>query len=322
MNNNEFLISAVIPIKDEEATLVELSNRLIVVLKTMGPYEIIFVNDCSHDKSEMILSNLCNENKGIIKNINLKSHCGKATALQIGFNNASGRYIVMLDGDLQDQPEEIPNLLKILESKNVDVVTGWKKKRFDSISKKLPSRIFNFVVRRLSGLNVHDFNCGLKIMKRECAKSLKLYGQLHRFLLLLLQTQGFKIMEAEITHAPRLHGLSKYGSRRYYEGIMDLLTVIFITRYLGSPLYFFGYYGLSSFIFAFIIAGYYIPMHFYSYLYNIPKGMLSEHPLWLLSPIFFIIGLIFIFFGLLGQMIVHQTRGLPENTPHHLKIGF
>jgi len=223
--------------------------------------------------------------------------------LQHGFQKATGQYILMMDADLQDRPEEIPAMLQYLKDNNLDVVNGWKFERRDPISKTLPSRIFNKVLYHFTNLNIHDFNCGLKLMKRSCLEGITLYGQLHRFLLVLIANKGYKIGEMPVEHASRLYGKSKYGTKRIYEGLFDFFTIIFLTRYLRSPLYMFGYYGMTCFIFSFAIGSYYFffkPV--FGNLLGMHPGPLSNTPLWLLFPFLLITGLIFFCFGLLGEL--------------------
>ncbi|MDD4182699.1 MAG: glycosyltransferase family 2 protein [Candidatus Omnitrophica bacterium] len=305
MKTTKYDISVIIPIFNEEDSLELLVNRLIPVLKLLGSHEIIFVNDGSSDKSESILDAFGQECPNIIKVIHLRTNCGKSIALRCGFREASGELIVMMDADLQDNHEEIPKLVNYLRQNKLDMVTGWKFNRYDPASKRLPSRLFNYVVCRFSGLKIHDFNCGLKVMHHECLKDLRLYGQLHRFLVVLIARQGFKVGECKVEHSPRKYGHSKYGAKRIYEGLMDFLTIFFLTRYQQSPLYFFGFYGLLCFLFSFLYGAFFVGLHFFSLFTHYPQGHLSQHPLWLLSPVIFLAGIIFIFFGLIGELIYY-----------------
>ncbi|RKY32030.1 MAG: glycosyltransferase [Candidatus Omnitrophota bacterium] len=315
-------ISVVIPVFNEKDTLRLLADRLLRVLKPFGKYEVIFVNDGSVDGTEDVLDNLCSEHPQLIKGIHLRTNCGKSAALDYGFKQASGELIAMIDGDLQDTPEEIPVLIKYLQDNKLDVVNGWRMVRRDIFLKTLSSRLFNQVVCMLSGLKIHDFNCGLKVMRRECLQNLKLYGQLHRFMIILLAKQGFRIAEHKVRHSPRKYGHSKYGSRRAYEGLMDLLTVIFITRYIQSPLYFFGFYGLLSFLAASIYTGFFLVLHLRSIFTYYPQGNLIEHPIWILGPAMFLVGVIFIFFGLMGELIYHISPAHLSQNRVKRQVGF
>lgn len=300
-------ISVVIPLYNEVGSIDELTHRLLDVLPSLGSWEILFVNDGSSDGSEARLNHWCAAHSDRIRALHLRRNMGKSVALELGFSHARGHTIVMMDADLQDQPEEIPKLLNHMKTHALDVVTGWKRQRHDPLSKTIPSRLFNRVVRGFSGVQAHDFNCGLKAMRRECVGKLRLYGQLHRYMLILLAHQGFRIGEVPVEHAPRRHGASKYGHRRMFAGLMDLLTVYFLTRFIQSPLYFFGFYGLLFFILALIWGGFFIAMHFISVFMDFQAGYLEHHPLWMLSGVFLIVSLVLFSFGLIAEMILHLT---------------
>lgn len=317
--NSKYNISVVVPVFNECDSLKALTERLLAVLRVFDSYEVIYVNDGSTDGSGDILDVLSEEHLGVLKNIHLRVNRGKSVALQCGFNAAQGKLVVMIDADLQDRPEEIPALIKYLKERDLDIVTGWKMIRYDSISKRLLSRLFNFVVCRFSGLNIHDFNCGLKVMRRECLKDLKLYGSLHRFILVLLANQGFRVGERKVEHSERKYGRSKYNARRIYEGLLDFLTVFFITRYLQSPLYFFGFYGMLCFVISLMCAGFFFTLHGISIFTYFPQGRLAEHPLWLLSPIMFLVGFIFIFFGLMGELIYYLFSSQQQLNQNYIR---
>lgn len=307
------MISVIIPVYNEVESVNPLVDRLAPVLAAMGGrYEVIFINDGSTDGTGAALDEIQRRLPGIVKVIHFRTNCGKADALQAGFSESNGDIFVMMDGDLQDQPEEIPALLLAMKEKNLDMITGWKLDRRDPISKTFPSRFFNKILNRLSGLDIHDFNCGLKAFRRECAQSFKLYGQLHRFILVLAAHNGFKVGEVPVKHAARAFGQTKYGVKRFYHGIMDILTVFFITRYLDSPLYFFGIYGVTAVALAFPIGAYFVVMHFLSFSMADPRWRLTEHPLWIMSPILFLLGLIMIFFGLIGELLTYHLN--PANS--------
>ncbi|MEW6264271.1 MAG: glycosyltransferase family 2 protein [Thermodesulfobacteriota bacterium] len=300
------LISVVIPVFNEKDSVAPLTGRLLTVLTELGTHEVVFINDGSNDGTGQALEKVRQEHPEVIRVIHLRTNCGKAIALQTGFSRVRGDLVVMMDGDLQDQPEEIPKLLETMKLNGWDAVTGWKISRQDPILKIWPSRVFNLALNWLSKLNIHDYNCGLKVFRRECLSGLNLHGQMHRFIMLFIARHGFKVGEAAVEHAPRLHGESKYGLRRLFHGLMDFLTVFFITRYLESPLYFFGFYGLCAIGLSIPVGAYFIILHFHSWLVGYADGLLPRHPLWIISPVLFLLGLIMIFFGLLGQMITHH----------------
>lgn len=300
-------ISVVIPSYNEEGSLRELVSRLLPVLEGYGHCEVIFVNDGSTDGTLPLLEELQRQHPEIIGLISLRRNCGKALALQAGFGMARGQYVVMMDSDLQDQPEELPKLMSLLENDTYDAVTGWKKTRHDPVlAKNIPSKFFNGMLRRASGIKVHDFNCGLKAFRRECLEHVVLYGQLHRFILVLVANLGFRVGEVAIEHAARRFGVSKFGAKRFYHGFMDIMSVYFLTRCGGSPLHFFGIYGSIAIILSFPIALLYFSAHIYGFMYDKPHLLLQDHPAWLLSPILFLIGLMMLFFGLIAEMLVQQ----------------
>lgn len=316
-------LTVVIPAYDEAQSIGPLIDRLFSVLPELGSFEIIFINDGSTDGTEAILDQVQAGHPETVKVIHQRTNYGKAVALQTGFNHARGEIIVMMDGDLQDQPEEIPKMLALMKRNQLDMVNGWKINRQDPYSKTMPSGYFNKVMSALSGLVIHDFNCGLKAFKRECLTSFHLYGQMHRFIVYFIARRGFKVGEMEVAHAPRAYGRSKYGFKRNYHGLMDLLTVFFISRYMETPLYFFGFYGVASIALAVIIGTFFISMHFLSFGIVTPRWHLSEHPLWITAPILFLLGLIMIFFGLLGELITYYWTANRDLTPLTArKVGF
>ncbi len=236
-------ISVVVPVYDEEASLEELVRRLQPVLEGVGEdFEVLFVDDGSKDGSWGMIRRLHREFP-FVRAIRHRRNFGKAAALANGFSAARGRLIVTMDADLQDQPEEIPKFLEKIAA-GADMVSGWKQRRHDPIDKTLPSRGFNFVARCLTGLKLHDINCGFKAYRSEVAKGLKLYGEMHRFIPILADADGYKVDEVVVEHSPRQHGQSKYGATRMIKGALDLLTTVVLTRYLRRPAHFFGGLGL------------------------------------------------------------------------------
>jgi glycosyltransferase involved in cell wall biosynthesis len=300
-------LSVIIPLFNEEASIPELIDELRTVLGGMGmPYEIIFIDDGSTDGSYVALRNLHRNNRRI-KVIQLRTNFGKSAALALGFQYAEGDMIVTMDADLQDDPGEIPGLVKELK-KGYDVVSGWKKKRRDPITKTIPSRLFNFVVRFITGIKIHDFNCGLKAYRSEVVKNIKVYGELHRFIPVLASWQGFSITEKIVNHRPRRHGKTKFGVTRFFKGFLDFLTVMFTTRYGARPLHLFGTFGLLSFLLGFAIDAYLTIQWF------LGRISLSNRPLLLAGFLLIIIGIQFIAIGLLGEMII-RTQNLESDYP-------
>ena len=301
MSEKTLQLSIVIPILDEEENLVPLVEEIKSVLTNIS-YEIIFIDDGSTDESLNILIGLKNseENVRVIKH---KRNFGKAIALKTGFSAAQGQITITMDGDLQDNPAEIPRFIEQIKNGN-DIVCGWRAKRRDNILKRWPSRIYNLLVRTMCGIKIHDMNCGFKAYDTDLAKSLNLYGDMHRYTPVLGKMNGAKISEIAINHRPRLHGKSKYGSKRLLRGFFDLITVSFLMAFLERPMHLFGKVGgvLST-------AGFAICSYLVIIKYAFDEGI-GERPLLSLGILLIIIGVQFFLLGLLGETI---TYGSSEN---------
>ena len=296
-------ISVVIPLYNEEGSLRELADQLKNVLSRAGQYEIIFVDDGSTDGSFRVLMDLRTRDKKI-KIIRFRRNYGKSAALSVGFRQAKGDIIITMDADLQDDPAEIPNLVNEIK-KGYDLVSGWKKKRHDPITKTIPSKFFNFVTSKMTGVKLHDMNCGLKAYRKEAVKDLKIYGELHRYIPALAKWQGFKIGEVVVQHHPRKFGKTKFGIGRFWKGFLDLLTVLFTTRYLQRPLHLFGFWGGAFFTVGFVIDAY------LTYLKFVDGLALSNRPLFLGGILMIIVGIQFVSVGLIGELIT-KTRSTNE----------
>ncbi|MFQ5583681.1 MAG: glycosyltransferase family 2 protein, partial [Calditrichia bacterium] len=257
-------------------------------------YEIIIVDDGSRDNSPKVLREL-KKKYPPLKAIVFRKNYGKSAALSEGFRLARGEIVITMDADLQDDPGEIPNMLRKL-NEGYDLVSGWKKKRNDPISKKLPSKLFNFVTSLVTGIRLHDFNCGLKAYRREVIETIQVYGEMHRFLPVLAHWQGFRVGELAVKHHPRVYGKTKFGLRRFFNGFLDLLTVLFLTRYKTSPLHIFGMMGLFFFLIGFVIEVYFT-------IHWSLGGKIGTRPLFFLGILLIIVGVQFIVFGLLGEML-------------------
>lgn len=288
-------ISVVIPLLNEEHTLVELAGKIADSLQGKD-FEIIFVDDGSMDRSWEILSKLSRD-YSFVKAIRFRRNYGKSDALQAGFTAARGRYVVTMDADLQDDPYEIPGLIELLEKGN-DMVSGWKKKRFDPISKTVPSRFFNAVTRLTTGIQLHDFNCGLKAYRKEVTDSIYLYGEMHRYVPLLAKWKGFdKIEEKVVKHHPRKYGKTKFGISRFLNGFLDLITLLFVNRYKRRPMHFFGSVGILFLFIGGLISAY------LSYVKLFMGQPLSNRPLLFLGILLILVGVQFFSIGFLGEMI-------------------
>ena len=293
--------SVIIPLKNEEESLLILYKELKETLDQLNkPYEIIFVDDGSTDKSYAILLSLQKKDK-CIKIIKFRANFGKSEALSKGFGEATGEIFIMMDADLQDDPREIPKLLKKIDE-GYDMVSGWRRKRSDTIVKKVSSLFFNKVTSLIAGIKLHDFNCGLKAFKKEVADELYLHGELHRFIPILAYKRKFKVTEAIVNHRPRQFGESKYGKfgiGRSWKGMIDLLTTIFVTDYSTKPAHFFGKTGLLFFLIGFFMDGY------VTYVKITTGSTQSKIPLLLAGILFILIGIQLLSTGLIAEMIAN-----------------
>jgi len=292
------VISVIVPVHDEERTVALLLEELDSALQPLDqPWEVVFVDDGSTDGSFAALTRL-HDARDNVRVIRLRRNFGKATALATGFAHAEGEIVVTIDADLQDDPSEIPRLLAKLDE-GFDLVTGWKAHRRDPLSRRLPSKLFNWVTGRVSGLRLHDLNCGLKAYRAEVVRGMPLYGELHRFIPVLAQYRGFRVAELPVNHRPREHGRSRYGVERYIRGFLDLLTVSFIGRYRHRPLHLFGGLGLILGLIGVAILVY----------LTVVKALghaIGERPLLTLGVLLVVVGLQFFSLGLISEMLTSQ----------------
>ncbi len=296
-------LSVVIPLYNEEATLIPLFEQIqsVVEAQTLGAFEVIFIDDGSTDDSWQKLSKLKAAHPNTVSALRFRRNQGKAAALSAGFAEIKGKIVVTMDADLQDEPSEIPNLLEKLEE-GYDCVSGWKQLRKDPLGKTLPSKVFNWATAAASGVKIHDFNCGFKAYRADAIKSLDLYGELHRYVPVLLAADGFTIAEVPVEHHRRTHGVSKYGWNRLIKGGLDLMTVIVLTRYLKRPGHFFGGFGLLSGIIGFcILAGLSLQKIFFS-------AFIGNRPLFFLGILLLLLGVQLISTGLIGELINFYAR--------------
>ncbi len=295
-------LSFVIPLKDEEQSLNELFTHIQGVMeKEHFSYEVLFIDDGSEDGSFEVLKQLHQQNPKLVRAIRFRKNYGKAAALMAGFEAAKGDIVVTMDADLQDDPEEVPTMIEMIQQ-GYDLVSGWKKHRYDSFVYTVPSRIANFVTSKLTGVKIHDLNCGLKAYRAEVAKSLGLYGDLYRYIPVLVRQMGFRVGEKIVQHHPRKYGSSKYSVGKFYRGFLDLLTVLFIGKYSQRPLHLFGSWGLFSLFIGIVIDG------ILSIEWLLGYTSLSNRPLFIVGVLFIIIGIQFISLGLLGEMITRNQR--------------
>ncbi len=300
-------VSVVIPVFNEEASLTELSERINDALEDQFSFEMIFIDDGSADNSWSELQRLSNIYSNL-KAIQFRRNYGKSTALQTGFNEAKGTYIATLDADLQDDPYEISAMIEMLRE-GYDLVSGWKKKRHDPLSKTIPSRFFNWVTARLAGIKLNDFNCGLKVYKKEVIDTIKLHSELHRFIPLLAKWEGYdKIGEKPVRHHARKHGDTKFGFSRYMHGFLDLITLLFVSSYHQRPMHFFGTLGFLLLVVGGVI-NLYLTIDKYFFGAN-----LADRPLLLLGVMLMVLGAQIFSIGFLGELIFkQQNRRHPPN---------
>lgn len=310
-------ISLVIPLFNEAESLAELveqitdaiaKSQLEDFLGHKPTYEILFINDGSNDGSDRVIKQLMASHPEI-KLISFRRNYGKSAGLDAGFKAAQGKYVITMDADLQDNPYEIEPLIRKLEE-GYDLVSGWKKKRYDPITKTLPSKLFNAVTRWLSGVPLHDFNCGLKAYRYEVVKSLQVYGEMHRYIPVLAKWNGFRVGELVVQHRARKYGHSKFGISRFFNGFLDLLTVMFITKYMKRPMHFFGMAGIIAFFIGFMISFY---LAFEKLVFD---ASVSNRPLLLLGVMLIILGVQLFGIGLLGEMI---TKTFLQAEPYLIK---
>jgi glycosyltransferase involved in cell wall biosynthesis len=297
----EIQFSIIIPFLNEKESLAELYQQISAVMaSTRHRYEILFIDDGSTDGSAAVIENLHKSDRRV-KLIQFMHNFGKSAALAAGFAAARGRFVVTMDADLQDDPAEIPRLYSRMQE-GYDLVSGWKKVRHDPFIKRITSRVYNYFTSIFSGIRLHDFNCGLKMYRREVVKTMRVYGELHRYLPVIAHRSGFKVTELAVQHHPRKFGSSKFGMARFTRGAFDLLTITFLTRYRMRPLHLFGGIGLITFLSGFVISA------VLAYERIVHQVYLSNRPILFLGVLLIIVGIQFFSLGLLGEMITSQRK--------------
>src|SRR3989441_3855405 len=296
-------ISVVVPVMNEEQSIKPLFEKLSTQLNSLGQgYEIIFVDDGSTDKTFAELKKLHDEHPGIVRIIRFRRNFGKTPALVAGFSRCRGEIVFTMDGDLQDDPEEIPNFLTKLDE-GYDLVSGWKYPRLDPITKTFPSRVFNGLVSFMTGVHLHDINNGFKAYRREVIEDthFKLYGEFHRFVPVMAHWRGFSVTEIKVRHHPRQYGVSKFGAKRFARGLIDLLNVLFLTSFLRTPLRLFGPLGFWTFLLGMLIDLFVVGRRIFL------GQLISNQPLFFVGILLMIFGVQFILTGLQSEMIRHYA---------------
>ena len=304
-------ISVVIPLLNEKESLLELTDSLNDVMKSYNfSYEIIFIDDGSIDNSWDIIEELSSKSD-TIKGIKFHRNYGKSQALHAGFLKSQGKVVFTMDADLQDDPKEIPAMYDMIINDNFDLISGWKKKRFDSvIFKNIPSKIFNFAARTTSGIKLNDFNCGLKAFKKDVIKSINVYGEMHRYIPILAKNEGYKkIGEKIVNHRPRKYGKTKFGPSRFLYGFLDLLTIWFISSFGKRPMHLFGSLGLILITTGFLFAAY---LGYDKIILNPGGRLITERPEFYISLVTMIIGSQFFSMGFIGELMLKNINQKPQ----------
>ncbi|MFC7347024.1 glycosyltransferase family 2 protein [Chryseobacterium zhengzhouense] len=303
-------LSIVIPLLNEEASLEELFSRIDNTCKTNNlSYEVWFVDDGSTDLSWSIIENMKVQYPQI-HGIKFSRNYGKSQALHAAFEKTNGDVVITMDADLQDFPEEIPELYRMVTEDNYDIVSGWKKKRFDNVmTKNIPSKLFNAAARKVSGVYLHDFNCGLKAYKKQVVKSIDVYGDMHRYIPVLAANAGFRrITEKEVPHQARPYGTSKFGTERFVRGFLDLVTLWFVSRFGGRPMHFFGAVGTLMFIIGFLSALWLGVSKLIDVARGIYGHLITNNPWFYIALTMMLMGTLLFIAGFLGEMIIRTNR--------------
>jgi glycosyltransferase involved in cell wall biosynthesis len=301
-------LSVVIPVYNEEDSIQELSEWIERVCTARRiSFEIIFIDDGSSDSSWEKIKLMAFKNQ-FVKGSRFRRNYGKAAALHTGFSEASGKVVITMDSDLQDSPDEIPELLKMIKDEGFDLVSGWKKKRYDPFLKRITSKVYNATARLSSGIKLHDFNCGLKAYRHEVVKSIEIFGEMHRYIPMLAKEAGFKkIGEKVVEHQARKHGVTKYGFDRFIKGYLDLLTLGFITRFGKSPMHLFGSLGSMMFLIGFIMAGYLGVRKLVFVHQHLRSPLITDSPYFFIALTVMIIGSFLFLTGFLGELISRNS---------------
>lgn len=304
MSDSQLDVSVVVPLYNEEESLPELAAWVDRVMRENGlSYELIFVDDGSDDGSWSVVERL-KMRYPAVRAIGFARNYGKSAALYCGFAAARGETVITMDADLQDSPDEIPELRRMIVEEGYDLVSGWKKRRYDPIGKRWPSKFFNWTARRASGIRLHDFNCGLKAYRRKVVKSIEVYGEMHRFIPILARKAGFRrIGEKVVEHRARKYGHSKFGLERMLKGYLDLISVLFMSHFGRSPMYFFGGLGTLMFLFGGGTAVWIIAAKLWKQMHDLPLRAVTDQPLFYLALVAAVLGVQLFLAGFLGELI-------------------
>lgn len=310
-------ISVIVPLYNEEESLPELAAWIKKVMdEHQFSYEVLMVDDGSTDKSWSIVESLHKDNPRI-RGIRFRRNYGKSAALNTGFEACEGDVVITMDADLQDSPDEIPELYRMIKEDGYDLVSGWKKVRYDSkLAKNIPSKFFNWTTRKMAGIQLHDFNCGLKAYRKDVVKSIEVYSEMHRYIPLIAKWAGFnKIGEKVVVHQKRKYGVTKFGLNRFVNGYLDLLTITFTTRFGKKPMHAFGVWGSIAFLVGLVCAVWLIVAKLVHQSHGVPFRQVTDQPLFFLALLAMVLGFMLFLAGFLGEMI---ARNDPDRNKYQI----
>jgi glycosyltransferase involved in cell wall biosynthesis len=307
--SNNLDVTVIVPLYDEEESLPELMKWIASVMKkSKYNYEVLMVDDGSNDKSWEVINELKNQYGDALRAFRYRRNYGKSAALYTGFQNARGDVVVTMDADMQDSPEEIPDMYNLITKHGFDMISGWKKKRYDPISKTIPSKFYNWVARKATGIKLHDFNCGLKAYRNKVVKSIEVYGEMHRYIPVLVKQAGFnKIGEKVVKHQKRQYGKTKFGFERFINGFLDLMSVLFITRFAKRPMHLFGVLGCIVFLVGLASALYFGIRKIVAISHGLVLERVTENPYFYIALTCMVIGVVLFLAGFLAELISRSS---------------
>lgn len=310
-------VSLVIPLFNEAESLPELHAWIVRVCKQENlSYEILMLDDGSNDGSWDIIKNLRNQDPNV-RGFRFRTNYGKSAALNVGFAEAKGEVVITMDADLQDSPDEIPGLIHMIKSEGYDVVSGWKKKRYDPLSKTIPTKLFNWATRKISDLELHDFNCGLKAYRHEVVKNIEVYGEMHRYIPVIAKWAGFpKVGEKVVVHQARKYGSTKFGMNRFVNGFLDLMSLFFMSKFGKKPMHFFGLLGVLNFIVGLAMACWILVDKLIYILQDKRAPLVTDSPIFYIGLVAMIIGTQLFLAGFIGELV---SRSNPERNHYNIK---
>jgi len=310
-------VSLVIPLFNEAESLPELHAWIVRVCKQENlSYEILLLDDGSNDGSWDIIKNLKNQDANV-RGFRFRTNYGKSAALNVGFAEANGEVVITMDADLQDSPDEIPGLIEMIKTEGYDVVSGWKKKRYDPLSKTIPTKLFNWATRKISDLELHDFNCGLKAYRNEVVKNIEVYGEMHRYIPVIAKWAGFpKVGEKVVVHQARKYGSTKFGMNRFVNGFLDLISLFFMSKFGKKPMHFFGLLGVLNFLVGLFMACWIIVEKLICVIQDKRAPLVTDSPIFYIGLVAMIIGTQLFLAGFIGELV---SRSNPERNSYNIK---